>query len=200
MQLFRPGERREGEGDAVKRAVRAVIRPLRRFLSLPRAWPEPFARRIGEHMRVAAQHFFGDGAHHIIPAKGAGFFRHLGVVDDLKQKIAQLTAKPLHITPADFFRHLKGFFDGVGRYGAEILFDIPGAAMFRLAQPAHQLQQPLMPRAFIGYQRVRGRAGQGLCAALFTAHGLKRDIIVKIAAGEAAPVIAAPASAAAAGR
>jgi len=63
--------------------------------------------------------------------------RHLGVVDDLQQEVAQLFLERPQVIPVDGVGHLVGFLDGVWRDGAEGLLDVPRAAVPAVAQPRH---------------------------------------------------------------
>ena len=78
---------------------------------------------------------------HVGEAEGAGLARHLGVVDDLQQQIAQLFLQRRQIVAFDGVGHLVGFLDRVRRDGAEGLVDVPGAAMLAVAQPRHDGEQ-----------------------------------------------------------
>ena len=77
-----------------------------------------------------------------------------GVIDRLQQQITQLILKLIPILALNRIRHFVGFFDGVGRYSAEGLLDVPRAACFRIAEAAHDLEKPLDTRRLIVDQIV----------------------------------------------
>ena len=104
---------------------------------------------------MAVDHLVGDGGRHVLEPEGAGLARHLGVVDDLQQQVAELLLERRHVVALDRVGDLVGFLDGVRRDGPEGLVDVPRAAVLPVAQPRHDRQQP--------GQRVFGeRFGGGL--------------------------------------
>ena len=92
---------------------------------------------VAEHVRMAVDHLVGNGRGHVGEAEGAGLVRHLGVVDDLQQEIAQFFLERAEVVAFDGVGHLVGFLDRVRRDGPEGLVDVPRAAMLAVAQPRH---------------------------------------------------------------
>src|SRR5690349_2383828 len=94
-------------------------------------------------MRVATDHLatdrFGNGGKVEFPE----LFRHLGVIDDLEQEVAELVEKRREIGAAmDGIDDLVGFLDRVGRDGGEVLDLVPGAAADGIPQAGHDAEQP----------------------------------------------------------
>jgi hypothetical protein len=92
-------------------------------------------------MRVAPDHLGGDGLDHVGKGEGALLLRHPGVIDDLKQEVAELVLEVDEITACDRVGDLIGLLDGIGRDRREILFQIPWAAGAGRAQRRHDLDQ-----------------------------------------------------------
>jgi hypothetical protein len=74
------------------------------------------------------------------------------MVDDLELEVAKLFPEVRHVAAADRVGDLIGFLDRVRRDRLERLLTVPFAAVHRIAQPAHDLGQPV--------ERRRGRVGQ----------------------------------------
>jgi hypothetical protein len=60
---------------------------------------------------------------------------------DLELKIAEFIRERVHVTPIDRIGDLIRFLDRVGRDRREILLQIPRAAMLRIAETAHDLDE-----------------------------------------------------------
>ncbi len=97
---------------------------------------------VSEDMRVAVDHFVRDGAHDGLEGEMPGFGADLGEIDGLQQQIAQFALEFVPGLTLDGVGDFVGFFDCVGGDGGEGLFDVPGAAGFRVAQAAHDFEQP----------------------------------------------------------
>ena len=104
---------------------------------------------------MPADHLVGDAARDRVEIEAAVFPRHLGMKDHLEEQIAELVAERHTVALADRFGDLVGLFDGVGRDGLEILFEVPRAAAIRIAQPRHDLQQALDAGLLDRARRVR---------------------------------------------
>ena len=85
-----------------------------------------------------------------IEVEVAGFTRHLGVVDDLKQQVAQLVLQGGHVALLDRIRDLVGLLDRMGRYRVERLLQIPGAAAIGIAKPGHDLKETIDVSGHVG--------------------------------------------------
>ena len=92
-------------------------------------------------MGMAIDHLVGDHRRDVIETEGRGFACDLGMVDDLKQQIAQFLLERREIVAFDCVGDLVGFLDGVWRDCLEGLVDVPGTAMLPVTQPSHDLQQ-----------------------------------------------------------
>ena len=93
-------------------------------------------------MRVAVDHLLGDGGRHVGEAEGLGFVSDLGMVDDLKQQVAQFLLERRHVIALDGVGDLVGFLDRVRRDRLEGLVDVPGAAVLPVPQPGHDGEEP----------------------------------------------------------
>ncbi len=71
----------------------------------------------------------------------AGFLGHAGVEDHLEQQVSQFIPQILQVAALNGIGDLIGFFDRVGRYGAEVLLDIPGAAGLRVPEASHDREK-----------------------------------------------------------
>ena len=89
---------------------------------------------------MAALHLVGDRRGHVIEGKVAGLARHLGMEDDLEQKVAELVLERGHVGFADRLGDLVGLLDGVGGDRGEILLAVPRAAAVGIAQPGHDFE------------------------------------------------------------
>ena len=97
---------------------------------------------IGKDVRVPPDQLFGDGLDHVAEVERALLLGHPGVEDDLQQQVAQLLAELLDVVVLDCVGDLVGFFERIGRDGAEVLLEIPRAPGARRAQRRHDLHQP----------------------------------------------------------
>ena len=79
---------------------------------------------------------------HVAEIEGALFLGHAGVEDDLEQQIAEFVLEIVQVAARDGVGHLIGFLERIGRDGAEVLFEVPGAAGAGRAQRGHDLDQP----------------------------------------------------------
>ena len=98
---------------------------------------------VAEDVRVAADHLGGDALGHRLEIEAAGLLRHLRVVDDLQQQVAELALELRHVAAPDRIGDLVGLLDRVGRDRGEVLLEVPGAAAVRVAQPRHHREQAL---------------------------------------------------------
>ena len=80
---------------------------------------------------MTVDHLVGDRGGHVLEAEGAGFARHLRMVDDLQQQVAELLAQMFEIAPADRVGDLVSLLDRVWRDGGEALFQVPRATRAR---------------------------------------------------------------------
>ena len=78
----------------------------------------------------------------VVEREQAGFLGHLRVEHDLELEVAELVGKRVHVLARDRVGDFVGFLDRVGRDGVERLDRVPFAAADRIAQPAHDLDQP----------------------------------------------------------
>jgi len=60
----------------------------------------------------------------------------------LEQQVAQFAAQFVPGLALDGVGDLIGFFDRIGGDAGKVLFQVPGAAGGRIAQAAHDFQQP----------------------------------------------------------
>jgi hypothetical protein len=97
--------------------------------------------RIAEYVRVAAYHLVADAFRDIAKGEQTGFLGEAGVVDDLEQQVAEFVRQGGEIAVGDGVGDLVGFLDGVGRDGVEALVLVPRAAIGRVAQGGHDVQQ-----------------------------------------------------------
>ncbi len=153
MQLLGPHQGREGGRHIVQHArLAAVFSGLFGALGRLERFPGLLDRRlaarrpiaggaVAEHMGVAADQLVGDGAGDVVEGESVGFLGHAGMEDHLQQQIAKLVAQRGHVPPVDRVGDLVGLFDGVGRDGGEVLLQVPGAAVLRVAQAAHDRQE-----------------------------------------------------------
>jgi hypothetical protein len=86
------------------------------------------------------------------------------MVDGLEQQVAQFAFQFGPCLTLDGVGYLIGLFDGVGRDGGEVLFQIPRTARGRIAEPSHDLQQPGYATVRIVDERVGGGAVFGHCS------------------------------------
>ncbi len=101
-------------------------------------------------MGVTPDHLVGDGARYRIEIEVAGLARHLGVVDDLKQQVAQLVLQGRHVALLDRVGDLVGLLDRMGRYRMEGLLQIPWAAAIGIAKPGHDLKETVNVSGHVG--------------------------------------------------
>ena len=115
---------------------------------------------------MAVHHLVGNAARDIGKGEQPSLFGDARLKDNLQQQVAKLVTNIVCIALLNRIGHLIGFLDGVGRDAGEVLFDIPGATCFRVAKPAHDVDDPvkLMPNASIccGWQfGMRGKSHDG---------------------------------------
>ena len=96
---------------------------------------------VGEHVRMPAHHLVGDRGDNVVEAEGALLGGHLRVEDDLQQQVAQFILQPVQVVAVDRVGDLVGLFDGVRGDCREILLQVPGAAVLRIAQAGHDRKQ-----------------------------------------------------------
>src|SRR5262249_46397317 len=84
--------------------------------------------RAAEHMRMATDHLVRNGARYCRETEMTGLLRHVSVIDNLEQQIAQLVSQPPWVAQDNRIGNLIGFLDCVGRDGFEALLLIPGTA------------------------------------------------------------------------
>jgi hypothetical protein len=94
-------------------------------------------------MRVAFDHLVRQRLGDVGEIERAKLFGHAGVEGDLEEEVAQLFLERGHIGPLDRVGDFVGFLDRVGRDGREGLFDVPRAAMLRVAQARHHVEHGL---------------------------------------------------------
>ena len=81
-------------------------------------------------MRVAADHFFADGFHHIFNVELVPVFRNFCVKQDLVKQVSQFVLDFLRIITVQGFECFVDFFDQI-RFQAFTGLDlVPGAAIF----------------------------------------------------------------------
>ena len=81
--------------------------------------------RISEDMRVTPNHLPRDGISYVGEVEARLLSRHVRVIDDLQQEIAELVLEPIEVITRDHIRDLIGFLDGVGRDRREGLLARP---------------------------------------------------------------------------
>ncbi len=106
-----------------------------------------------ENVGVPANELVGDGARDVVEVEGAFLFGHARVEDHLQQEIAQFLAKCVAVAALDGVGYLVGFLNGVGRNRAEILLDVPRAALGRMAQLRHDRDQTVDVGTHFGKSR-----------------------------------------------
>ena len=110
---------------------------------------------VAKDMGVAVDHLVRDGLGDIVKGEQSGLFSHLRVEDDLQQQIAKLLTQVHRILPLNRVSNFIGFFDGEGDDGFERLLDIPRAAVFCVAQLAHDVEDAVQTVA-------GGKCGDGV--------------------------------------
>ena len=110
-------------------------------------------------MRMPPDHLGRNGVRHVGEVEALLLGRHLRVVNDLEQEVAELVLQIVEIVARDRVGDLVGFLDRVGRDRREALLHVPRTACLRIAQPRHDAQQivervPLARR----YQPMRPRS------------------------------------------
>ncbi|MNN35448.1 hypothetical protein D3C81_1492980 [compost metagenome] len=108
---------------------------------------------------MAANQLAGNAVHHAIELETPLFPGQLAVVDHLEQQVAQLTLQVLEIAALDGVGDLVGFLDGVGNDTRVVLLQVPRAAVLRVAQTGHEVQQ-----VFEGVGHVSRSFGGGFFA------------------------------------
>ncbi len=101
---------------------------------------------------MAAFHFVANAVEHVFEREQTRFFGHSRVEHDLELEIAEFVGKRVHILPGDRVSDFVGFLDRVGRDRLERLDSVPFAAAHGVAQPAHDVDEPLN-----GHQRPLAR-------------------------------------------
>jgi hypothetical protein len=102
---------------------------------------------------MAADHLVRDGPSHRREVEAPHFLGHPGVIDDLKQQIAQFIGQTVEIAPFDRIGDLVGLFDRIGSDRGEALLLVPRTAVIRVAQRRHDVQQATK----LGFRGLRGR-------------------------------------------
>ncbi len=149
LQFERAQQGGQADGHTVQGAALRFSRPFRRLDRLPvrcllgGGFVPAF---VAKNMRMPRHHLVGNRGHHGLKGEMPGLFAHGRVIDRLQEQIAQLPLQLREIAPLDRIGNFVSLFNGVGGDGVEILLDIPGAARFRIAQAAHDLQQALNSR------------------------------------------------------
>jgi len=87
--------------------------------------------------RLASAAWSGAAGAIALTAEGSRFRGDLGVVDDLKRKVAQFFLEGRHVVAFDGVGNLVGFLDRVRCDRPEGLVDVPGATMLAVTQPGH---------------------------------------------------------------
>ena len=96
---------------------------------------------IREHVGMATDQLAGDGIDHRGELEAPFLTGQLAVVDDLKQQVAQLTGQMIEVAALDSIRDLVSLFQRMRHDARVVLLQIPGAAMLRIAQAGHQVQE-----------------------------------------------------------
>src|SRR5690606_1636354 len=96
---------------------------------------------IREDMRMPANQLGGNAMHDLGKVEQRLLAAQLAVIDHLEQQVTQLTGQVGKITLFDGIGHLIGFFQGMRDDAREVLLQIPWAAMLRITQAGHQVQQ-----------------------------------------------------------
>src|SRR4051794_20863415 len=94
-------------------------------------------------MRMATLELVADAIDHVVECESAGFVRHCCVEDDLELQVTELVSQRIHVIARDRVRNLIGFLDRVGGDGRESLFAIPFTTVHRIAEAAHDRDEPL---------------------------------------------------------
>lgn len=144
LQFQRAQQGGQADGHTVQRALLGLSRTLcglDRFPIGGLLYSGFVTRPLAKHMRVAGNHFVANRAHNGIETKVPRFFAHRGVIDGLQQQIAQLPLKVWPILAGNGVGNFVSLFNRVGRNAVEILFDIPRAPRFGIAQASHDFQQ-----------------------------------------------------------
>lgn len=142
LQLYRAQQRGQANSDPVQRTFLRFACALCRFDRLPVAgllFCRLVTRFVAEHMRVTRHHLVRNAAHNGLKAEMPQFFAYRGVIDGLKQEIAQFALQFRPVLTRDGIGDLIGFLDGVGRDSVKCLLDIPRTARFGITQTAHDL-------------------------------------------------------------
>ncbi|MNE74476.1 hypothetical protein D3C80_1705590 [compost metagenome] len=92
-------------------------------------------------MRVTADQLAGDAVDHSVEFETAFFARQLAVVNHLEQQVTEFALQVLEVAALDGVGDFVGFFEGVGDDGRVGLLEVPRAAILRVAQAGHEVEQ-----------------------------------------------------------
>ncbi len=90
---------------------------------------------------MATDQLAGDGIDHRGELEAPFLPGQLAVVDDLEQQVPQLAGQMIEVAALDGIGHLVGLFQGMRHDARVVLLQIPRAAMLRIAQPGHEVQE-----------------------------------------------------------
>ncbi|KWV87284.1 hypothetical protein PFLmoz3_03132 [Pseudomonas fluorescens] len=90
---------------------------------------------------MPANQLTSDAVDHAGKFEAPFFPGQLAVIHHLEQQVAQLALQMVKVAALDGVGHFIGFFQRVRDDGGVGLLDVPRAAVLRVAQAAHQVQQ-----------------------------------------------------------
>ena len=96
---------------------------------------------VGKDMRMPPDHFSANRFNHVAKAERVLLFGHAGVVDDLKQQVAEFIPEVVEIAARNRVGDLIGLFDRVGRDRLEILLEVPRTTGHGRSKLRHDLDQ-----------------------------------------------------------
>ncbi|MNE40294.1 hypothetical protein D3C80_1342960 [compost metagenome] len=92
-------------------------------------------------MGMAADQLAGDAVDHAIELETPLLAGQLAVVDHLEQQVAELARQVGEVAALDGVGHLVGLLEGMRDDARIVLLEVPRAAVLRVAQASHQVQQ-----------------------------------------------------------
>src|SRR3984957_11781957 len=92
-------------------------------------------------MRVPSDHFSANRLDNVAETECVLLFGHAGVVDDLKQEVAEFILEIVEIAARNRVGDFIGLFDRVGRDRLEILLKVPRTAGYGRSELRHDLDQ-----------------------------------------------------------
>ncbi|MNZ82074.1 hypothetical protein D3C78_1007610 [compost metagenome] len=96
---------------------------------------------VGKYVGMATDQLGGDAVDHRGEVEAALLAAQLAVVDHLEQQVAELARQVGEVAALDGVGHLVGLLEGMRDDARIVLLEVPRAAVLRVAQASHQVQQ-----------------------------------------------------------